>query len=411
MLTLVLTRHGLTDRSTPEQHLGQRIDVSINDAGRRQAEALARRLAPVTFDRVFTSPLFRARETASLLVRNVAIEADPRLREMDYGAWEGRTYEQIAESDGDVPAPLGGGARHARVPRRRVRQRRRRRASGRSCGDLLDEHRSWHAKASFRAATSGWGSATPRVERPILAVAHSTTNRILICVALAIEVREFRRRLDAGPGQPDRAPVGPRGGAGRGADARPQRHRAPARAPTRRPGPEVRPRAAGAMPRVRGCGRGRFDRLGHLALRAPPACRAATTAARRTARRRRPGSRCRTAGGCAGSRASCAPSCTPAHTSSDRPGHRAEGRVQDELADRHASHARRERDERPDDRQEPAEEHGRRAVLLEERVGDLDLVRADEQVPAVALEERPAAPGADGVARSASRSCSRASPR
>ena len=67
MLTLVLTRHGLTDRSTPEQHLGQRIDVSINDAGRRQAEALARRLAPVAFDRVFTSPLFRARETAAIV--------------------------------------------------------------------------------------------------------------------------------------------------------------------------------------------------------------------------------------------------------------------------------------------------------------------------------------------------------
>ena len=62
--------------------------------------------------------------------------------------------------------------------------------------DLLDEHRSWHAKASLRAATSGWGSATPRIERPMLAVAHSTTNRILICVALAIEIREFRRRMD-----------------------------------------------------------------------------------------------------------------------------------------------------------------------------------------------------------------------
>ena len=36
MLTLVLTRHGLTDRSIPEQHLGQKIDISINDAGRRQ---------------------------------------------------------------------------------------------------------------------------------------------------------------------------------------------------------------------------------------------------------------------------------------------------------------------------------------------------------------------------------------
>lgn len=195
MLTLVLTRHGLTDRSTPEQHLGQRIDVSINDAGRRQADALARRLAPVAFDRVFTSPLFRARETAAILAPKASIEADPRLREMDYGAWEGRTYDQIAEADGafrgewerapDVLACPGGECGNDVAER--VRD---------FLGDLLDEHRAWHAKASFRAATSGWGSTTPRIERPVLGVGHSTTNRILICVALAIEIREFRRRLD-----------------------------------------------------------------------------------------------------------------------------------------------------------------------------------------------------------------------
>lgn len=194
MLTLVLTRHGLTDRSTPEQHLGQRIDVSINDAGRRQAEALARRLTPVTFDRVFTSPLFRARETAALLVRSVEIEADPRLREMDYGAWEGRTYDQITEADGafrrewerspDVLSCPGGESANDVAER-----------VGGFLQDLLDEHRAWHAKASFRAATSGWGAATPRVERPILVVAHATTNRILVCLALGIEIREFRRRL------------------------------------------------------------------------------------------------------------------------------------------------------------------------------------------------------------------------
>ncbi len=195
MLTLVLTRHGLTDRSTPEQHIGQRIDVSINDAGRKQAEALARRLAPVAFDRVLTSPLFRARETAEILGRGSEIEADPRLREMDYGAWEGRTYEQIVEADGafrrrweaepdGLPCPGGESGDDVAV---RVRS---------FLADLLDEHRAWHAKASFRAATSGWGSAVQRIERPVLAVAHSTTNRILICVALAIEVREFRRRLD-----------------------------------------------------------------------------------------------------------------------------------------------------------------------------------------------------------------------
>jgi broad specificity phosphatase PhoE len=195
MLTLVLTRHGLTDRSTPEQHLGQRIDVSINADGRRQAERLAKRLAPVTFDRVLTSPLFRARETAAILAEGAEVEADPRLREMDYGAWEGRTYEEIAEADGDYrrrweadpdvhPCPGGESGADVAARCRSFLQ------------DLLDEHRAWHAKASFRAATSGWGSTSPKVERPMLAVAHSTTNRILICVALAIEIREFRRRLD-----------------------------------------------------------------------------------------------------------------------------------------------------------------------------------------------------------------------
>ena len=37
--------------------------------------------------------------------------------------------------------------------------------------------------------------ADPATERPVLAVAHSSLNRILVCVALGIEVREFRLRL------------------------------------------------------------------------------------------------------------------------------------------------------------------------------------------------------------------------
>ena len=95
VLTVVLTRHGLTDRSDPEQHLGQHIDVSLNAAGRRQAESLAKRLAAVPFDRVISSPLFRAQETAQIVGRGARVETDPRLKEMDYGSWEGLSYEQI----------------------------------------------------------------------------------------------------------------------------------------------------------------------------------------------------------------------------------------------------------------------------------------------------------------------------
>ena len=91
MLTLVLTRHGLTPRSSPEQHLGQRIDIELSAPGRDQAAALAVRLGPIAFERVIASPLVRAQETARIVAAGlrmpVPVETDARLAEMDYGAW------------------------------------------------------------------------------------------------------------------------------------------------------------------------------------------------------------------------------------------------------------------------------------------------------------------------------------
>lgn len=194
MLTLVLTRHGLTDRSRPEQHLGQKIDISINDAGRRQAEALRRRLAPVAFERVFSSSLFRARETAEVIAGRTPVEVDPRLREMDYGAWEGRTYAQIDEADRAFrdqwiarPDTLAcpGGESGEDVAKRVTA----------FLEDLLDEHRRYMARTSFRAATASGGPASAAgTDHRVLAVAHGTLNRIFLCVALDTDLRRFRQR-------------------------------------------------------------------------------------------------------------------------------------------------------------------------------------------------------------------------
>lgn len=202
MLTLVLTRHGLTDRSVPEQHLGQRIDISINDAGRRQAAALAARLRGQRVDRLLTSPLFRARETAEVLATGIALpdggapEVDPRLREMDYGAWEGLTYADLHERYGaaraawverpDELACPGGESGNDVAERARA-----------FLADLLDEHRRWHARAALRATIGAGPDARPP-ERVVLAVGHATTNRILLCVALGHPVREYRRRFVQG---------------------------------------------------------------------------------------------------------------------------------------------------------------------------------------------------------------------
>ena len=198
MLTVVLTRHGLTDRSDPEQHLGQHIDVSLSDAGRRQAEALGRRLAGVPFSRVISSPLFRSQETAGIIApMGVRVEPDPRLKEMDYGGWEGLTYRQIEVRDGAarrewelapdrLACPGGESGNDVAV---RVRS---------FLADLLAEHKAWHARASFREATSQGGPGGEPGERPILVAGHSSTNRILMCVALGTDVRDYRRRFVQG---------------------------------------------------------------------------------------------------------------------------------------------------------------------------------------------------------------------
>ncbi|MDQ3870840.1 MAG: histidine phosphatase family protein [Chloroflexota bacterium] len=182
MVTLVLTRHGATTRSEPEQHLGQRIDIELSPAGREAAGALAMRLEGVQFERVISSPLRRAQETAVRAVPGATIETDTRLAEMDYGEWEGLTYEQIDERDAELrdawerdPATLAcpGGESGADVARR--------------VHSFLDELVEW-----------GEGSGADGNPQ-VLAVAHSTTNRILLAVSLGVPLRDYRLRFRQDP--------------------------------------------------------------------------------------------------------------------------------------------------------------------------------------------------------------------
>ncbi len=190
MLTLILTRHGLTPRSDPEQHLGQRIDIELSAQGQAQAVALAVRLEDVKFERIFTSPLVRARETAAIIAKRSPgkppIEADPRLREMDYGHWEGLTYPQIDARDRAERQRWEADPAKTKCP------------GGESGNDVAVRVTSFLTDllATHQAhAADGAGAGSEAAERPVLVVAHSSLNRILVCVALGIEIREFRLRL------------------------------------------------------------------------------------------------------------------------------------------------------------------------------------------------------------------------
>jgi len=91
-------RHGRTVWNAAKRFQG-RSDIELSEEGRAQAQALAGALRGESFDRVFASDLVRARETARIIAEQhgLNVEIDERLREFDFGAWEGLTWDEIVE--------------------------------------------------------------------------------------------------------------------------------------------------------------------------------------------------------------------------------------------------------------------------------------------------------------------------
>ncbi len=102
-LDLWLIRHGETDWNRQQRWQGQ-SDTPLSDQGIAQARALAERLAQEQFDGVFSSDLKRAADTARLALPDCDLLTDIRLREMDFGEFEGKSYHDLLNTHGDTIA-------------------------------------------------------------------------------------------------------------------------------------------------------------------------------------------------------------------------------------------------------------------------------------------------------------------
>jgi alpha-ribazole phosphatase len=104
-MRLLIVRHGLTTWNTEGRFQGQ-TDVPLNHTGRRQAAALAKRLAGEQIDAAYASDLSRAWETATTIIaqHDCPLHPEPGLREMSFGDWEGLTYAEIQERDAQLLA-------------------------------------------------------------------------------------------------------------------------------------------------------------------------------------------------------------------------------------------------------------------------------------------------------------------
>ena len=101
-MLIYLIRHGETVYNAEKRYQGK-SDIPLSAQGRAK-------LHPADFcpDKVYVSPLIRARETAAILFPGAAQIPVEGLREMDFGAFEGRNYLEMAE-DADYRRWVEGG--------------------------------------------------------------------------------------------------------------------------------------------------------------------------------------------------------------------------------------------------------------------------------------------------------------
>jgi broad specificity phosphatase PhoE len=96
MALVILVRHGQTDENVSGRISGQG-PVPLNTRGQEQARLVAEALASLGVNHIFSSPLVRARQTAEFLAARLqkSIGEIPDLREVGYGDWEGKTFNEM----------------------------------------------------------------------------------------------------------------------------------------------------------------------------------------------------------------------------------------------------------------------------------------------------------------------------
>lgn len=173
MARFYFLRHGETAWNAQGRLCG-RTDVPLSDEGRRQAQLLALRLRPISVDALYSSPLSRALETACLIGQALGLEPvmDNRLAELNYGTWEGRTFEEIERGTPVAYKAWEGDPAHLAPPQ------------GESGMELIQRVMPFLVEA-----------AQHHKQGNVVVVCHKTVCRLLACHILGVPLTEYRRRI------------------------------------------------------------------------------------------------------------------------------------------------------------------------------------------------------------------------
>ncbi len=169
---LLLARHGRTEWHRDNRYVS-RTDIGIDETGLEQARTLARRAKEESPALVLSSPLKRAVLTAepAAAACGLELETDDRLRELDFGDWEGKTFDEIRSEDPERAERFLYSAEH-----------------GFPGGEPLEDgaRRILEVFEDLRLSHAGLA---------VLVVAHNTLLRLGLCAALGVPLGDYRRRL------------------------------------------------------------------------------------------------------------------------------------------------------------------------------------------------------------------------
>lgn len=102
MVEIILVRHGLTlwNRTARIQGIS---DVKLSEEGLRQAKLLAEKFPFDSVDAIYSSDLARAKFTAQFIADkfNLPLNIDADFREVNFGAWEGKTFAELEKIDAE----------------------------------------------------------------------------------------------------------------------------------------------------------------------------------------------------------------------------------------------------------------------------------------------------------------------
>ncbi|WP_173917237.1 histidine phosphatase family protein [Halobacillus sp. Marseille-Q1614] len=91
---IYFVRHGMTKWNKEKRYLGHTDQQLMTDKP-TDLFPLKQYLSEISIDRIFTSDLCRCLETSAYLLPDQQACAEPRLREMDFGDWEGKTHHEL----------------------------------------------------------------------------------------------------------------------------------------------------------------------------------------------------------------------------------------------------------------------------------------------------------------------------